>query len=808
MKVSLNWLRDYVDINLTAEELVSGLISIGFDIESVENQAEKLNNFVIGRVLERRKHPNADKLSLCKVDIGTEVLDVVCGAPNVDAGQTICFAKIGAVIPNGDFEIKKTKIRGEFSEGMICSEREMNLGDDQSGIMVLENRLPLGSPFAEYLGMNDVIIDIGVTPNRGDLLSHIGVAREIGFLVNKKVKIPDLNIFESGHDIKSHISVEIDNPDGCNRYCGRFVKNVIVKESPDWLQKKLLSVGMRPINNVVDVTNFVMLECGQPLHAFDYAFVEGKKIVVKDSGILKSYTTLDGKERMLRSSVLLICDAKKPVGIAGIMGGLNSEIRNETKDVFIESAYFDPVNIRQSSKFLGLQTDSSYRFERGVDIDMVKWACDRAAVLIAELSGGEIANGRIDEYPHKINARQIELRTEYLNKVAGIELDKEIVQQLLEKIELRFIDENNGKLKFEIPYFRIHDLKGEIDLIEEAARLYGYDKIREAEYDSITHDTRQYDDELYDFVNMLRDHFIGRGFKEIITNSLISHKQAEIFGENYVGLVNPLSSEMNVLRPNLYTGALDCVRNNFNFKSSSLKLFEVGEIFRHSESETNLVLGIQEDSTILLTLAGEFDHETVNRKPRPFDIFDLKGEVQVLLEKLHIDNLKLNCYNYGDIFDYKVEFSLSESFSEGINPVVAVIFKYTDRCIERFDLTGDIFGCEINVKALFGESLKNRFYKEISKYPPVLRDLSVVVEKGTNASQVEQQILQSGDKLLKKVKLYDVYDFDGKEGKEISYTFSLEFSSDEKTLTDEEINKVQDKIIKDLNKTLNAKLRN
>lgn len=801
MKVSLNWLKNYINVDLPAEELVDGLIHLGFDIESYENEGDKLKGFVIGKVVERKKHPNADKLSVCKVDIGTgELLNIVCGAPNVDAGQTVCVAQVGAIIPNGEFELKKAKIRGEFSEGMICSEREMNLGDDQSGIMVLEDKLPPGSPFAEYLGNNDVVIDIGITPNRGDLLSHIGVAREVGVLTGNKVKIPEIKLNESKEKTSDFISVEIENPDGCYRYCGRLVKNIKIKPSPDWMQKYLISAGLRPINNIVDITNFVMLECGQPLHAFDYDLIEGKKIVVKDSKDTPTFTTLDGKERKLRQDILFICDAKKPVALAGIMGGENSEITEKTKNVFIESAYFDPVRTRKSSKFLGLQTDSSYRFERGVDIDKTSWACSRAAQLIAEYGGGEITSGLTDEYPKHIEQKSVGLRLSYLNKIIGIEFEKEQVIELLARIEIKFIEEKNKTLFFNIPSFRVDDLQREIDLIEEVARIYGYSNIPDSDYDKLYYDSREYDEISERFINDLRIYLVSRGFKEIITNTLVNEKKEKIFSDESIQVLNPFTIDMNVVRSNLYLGALEAVKNNFNFKAPYLKLFEVGDVMKYSDTKGNLIPGIEEDKRILLTAAGEYDFESVSQKSRSFDIFDLKGELQVLLEKLHIDNYKLNDYNYSEIFDFSSEFSVGDK-------VFAKIFKFNNKCLKIYDIDKDVYGCEIYLNVLSEFAGGYRKYEEISKYPPVLRDLSVIVNKDTKVRDLEKQIKLSSGKLLKKLRLYDIYNIDNENSEKTSFTFSLEFSSSEKTLTDEEVNRIQDKIVNDLKRKLKAELR-
>lgn len=810
MKISLKWLKNYLDLDLSAEELAKGLTEIGFDIESVENQADKFKNFIIGKVLEAKKHPNADKLSVCKVDVGKEILNIVCGAPNVAPNQFVCVAMEGAIIPNSGIELKKTKIRGEVSEGMICSAREMNLGDDSEGIMVLEefeplsnfrNQLKIGKSFSEYIGEDDSVFDIGITPNRGDLLSHIGIAREAACLINKKIKLPEIKRGKSSDEITGYITVEIDNSDACRRYYGCFVKNVTVKESPRWIKDYLTAVGLRPINNIVDITNFVMLECGQPLHAFDYEVIAGKKIIVKDSGILKSFKTLDGKERKLRDDILLICDAEKPLGIAGIMGGENSEITSQTKNVFIESAFFDPINIRKSSKFLGLQTDSSYRFERGVDIEMVEFACKRAAALISEYSDGKWVNGEIDVYPNKIEKRIIELRLQYLRKILGIEIPSQEVKDLLNRIDIVSIEQKEKSILLEIPYFRYYDLKNEIDLIEEVARLYGYSKIPDADFDYMYYDTRfrQTDNEI-EFLNKIRNFLVGRGFKEIITNTLVNEEYAGMFDRDYIKLINPSSAEMNTIRNNLILGALETIKTNFNFKVGSLKLFEMGDAMKFNAS-TNLPLkGIEEENYLLLALSGEYDCEVLGQKTRLYDIYDLKGEVQVLLEKFNIDNYKLNDYNYNENFDFSTDIAVQDR-------IIAKIFKISDKCLKLFDIPQTVVCCEINLSQFLKHSQRERIYKEIPKYPPVLRDLSIVVSRDVKVNEIEKIIKSSSDSLLKSIRLYDVYYFGDENSNKKSYTFTLEFLSCEKTLTDEEVNKIQEKVISNLERKLKAELR-
>ncbi|HWA07654.1 MAG TPA: phenylalanine--tRNA ligase subunit beta [Ignavibacteria bacterium] len=685
MKISLNWLRNYIDISLSVDELVKGLTDLGIEVESVENQQEKLNKFVIGKVIERSKHPNADKLSVCKVDAGTgEILNIVCGAPNVDTGQTVCVALVGAIVPNGGFEIKKAKLRGEPSEGMICSAKELELGDDHSGIMVLDTDLPVGTPFAEYLKQNDVILEIGITPNRGDLLSHIGVARELGALTGNKIKEPQLKNDFSGGDLSKKIAVEIENTKGCLRYCGSMVEGITVKESPEWLKSYLNAVGLRPINNIVDVTNYVMMECGQPLHAFDYDTISGKRIIVRSAGNDKKFKTLDSKERTLRDDVLLICDGEKPVALAGIMGGENSEISNSTTSVFIESAYFDPVLTRLSSKYLGLQSDSSYRFERGVDIDRTEWACKRAAELIAELGGGSITDGFIDNYPNRLDNLNVLLRLSHLKRIAGVEYSADTVKELLGKIDIKFISESDEDLLFEIPQSRREDLTREIDLIEDVIRLNGYDKIAIPEYDNLFLDIRDFSNREYDQLREVRKYIVGRGFKEVISNTLVEESFQKKFDENYVSLMNPSSDKMNVLRRNLYVGMFEVIKLNFENSNNTLKLFETGSSFGFDE-KNNII----ENKSILLVLAGERDVKSFSEKQRNFSILDMVSEVEGLFGKLSVENIKKYDYNAQNaLMDYSIEY-------KSRNNIICNIISFSGKFLNSIGIERPVIICQI-----------------------------------------------------------------------------------------------------------------
>jgi len=591
---------------------------------------------------------------------------------------------VGAIVPAGQFEIKKAKLRGEVSEGMICSAKELELGDDHSGIMVLDTNLPLGTPFAEYLNQNDVVLEIGITPNRGDLLSHIGVARELGALIGNMLKEPELKSDFTGNDLVKKISVDIENTKGCLRYCGAMVEGITVKESPEWLKKYIIAIGLRPINNIVDITNYVMMECGQPLHAFDYDSIAGKKIVVRSAGSDKKFKTLDSKERTLRDDVLMICDGEKPVALAGIMGGENSEISNSTTNVFIESAYFDPVLTRLSSKFLGLQSDSSYRFERGVDIDRTEWACKRAAELIAEIAGGKIVNGFIDNYPVKLDKLKVPLRISHLNRIAGIEYSPERTNELLGSIGITNLSGGNGIYEFEIPQSRREDLMREIDLVEEVIRLDGYEKIEIPEYSALCYDTRDFSGKEYDMLREVRKYIVGRGFKEIISNTLVEENFQKHFGDNYIKLMNPSSDKMNVLRSELYVGLFEVIKLNFENSNNSLKLFETGNSFALDENGK-----IVETKSILLTMAGEYDIKSITQKQRNFTILDMVNEAEGLFEKLSVENIKKYDYNAQNaLMDYSIEY-------KSRNNVICNVISFSAKFLNSIGIERPVIICRI-----------------------------------------------------------------------------------------------------------------
>src|SRR5690606_5421828 len=556
---------------ISVDEIVDKLTMCGLEVEDYINQQEIYKDFIIASVTKKEKHPNADKLSLCKVNTGNEELQVVCGAPNVAEGQKIIFAPVGSTIPSNGMKLSKIKIRGVESNGMICSEAELEIGSDASGIKVLDNNLKEGTPITEALGLNDVIFEIAITPNRSDALSHIGIARDLSAIFNRKLIYPEIKIVESETPVTDVASVEILDKENCPRYIARVIKDVKIKESPEWLKDKLIKIGLRPINNIVDITNFVMNETGQPLHAFDLDRLAGKKIIVKSTSSKMKFTTLDSKVRELPAGTLMICDAEREVEIAGVMGGENSEVTSQTKNILLESAHFNPSHIRKVAKALGLSTDASYRFERIVDPNLTEFAANRAASLIAEIAGGKVIKGIIDVYPEKINERKVLLRLSRIKKILGYEIPSDKIKNILTKLGLKMISTEDDKLTLSVPTVR-PDLEREIDIIEEVARIYGYDQIPAVPKITITLE-KKYDEST--FTNNVRELSTSFGLYEILNNPLVDEGAAG-FGGNPVKLLNPQSVEMSFLRTSLVPGALTVIANNINRGEKNLFFFEIG----------------------------------------------------------------------------------------------------------------------------------------------------------------------------------------------------------------------------------------
>jgi phenylalanyl-tRNA synthetase beta chain len=805
MKISHSWLKEYIDFRLTPPQLSDKLSMLGLEVEGYEDLGRKFDKFVVGEVLERGKHPKADRLSLCKVNVGPEVLEIVCGASNVAAGQKVAVALVGATIPRNQhdpegapFTLEQAAIRGVRSNGMICSAFELGVGEDAEGIVVLEPEAKVGMRLAKYLGATDVVYDMEVTANRGDWLSHIGVAREIQVLSGTKAALPRIHITESKARASSYATVKILDREKCLRYSSRILRNISVAPSPKWVQDRLRAVGLRPINNVVDVTNYVLLETGQPLHAFDYDTLAGHAIVAKSAHAGEKFTTLDGKERVLQSDTLMICDAEKPIAIGGVMGGANTEITDSTKNVLLEGAHFFPGNIRRTSKYLGLSTDASQRFERGVDIEMTTYAVNRAAQLLQEFAGAEVLAGCIDVYPRKHRPKTVTLRISRANAVLGTSLSGNEVVGFLRRLGFAPTSRAKDEVRFKVPSFRF-DVEEEIDLIEEVARVFGYDKI-----ETKTRSTVDFSKPLHitTLEDALREYLIGSGFHEIVTYSLQDREKAGMTGETAVEVLKPVSAEASVLRTGLIPGALTVLQHNHAHGREDLRLFEVGNVFQLKEGGSKEELaGYNEESRILIVATGSFLPQQYGTERRSFDLMDMKGEVHDLLSKFCLDNY---CFNSYDSVSALIESALAVEIN---GSYAGFLGKVKKSIAQRFDIEGEVFVSELKVEVLRANWITEKRLTPLPRFPSVHRDLAFVVRGDVEQEKVERTIREAGGTLLTELVLFDVFKGDQIGAGNKSLAYSLEFQPLDRTLTDAEIDAEIARIVNRVESTCGAKLR-
>ncbi len=799
MKISLNWVKDFIDLSgISTEEIVSKLTFSGLEIEELVDQKKIYENFVVGYVKEKKKHPNADKLSLCVVSDGTTDYPVVCGAPNVESRQKIVFAKIGAVIPESRTELKKVKIRGEISEGMICSGKELGISDDHTGIMVLDNDVNVGMVFSDLFEMNDIILEVNITPNRADAFSHFGIARELGAIFNRKVELPNVRLKESKETSTQFAKIKIQNTVDCPRYVGKVVKNITVSESPEWMKKRLRNVGLRPINNIVDVTNYVLFELGQPLHAFDLDKLSGSEIIVRSAGSEQKFTTLDSKERLLQNTDLLICDADKPIAIAGVMGGENSEVTTNTNSVLIESAYFRPSAIRKTSKKLGLSTDSSMRFERGCNVEITNYAARRAAQMMAEISGGSPAQGEIDIYPEVIPQKKVSVRFSRITKILGYKIPDENIESILLNLGFEIDFKSDEEISVIVPLFR-HDIQREVDLIEEIARIYGYENIPDIKNIKITLDEKI---DQSDFVNNTRNILTGLGLNEIITNSLLSDEAVNGFG-NAIKILNPQSFEMSNARTSLIPGTLITISNNLNIREKNLGFYEIGHVFEKlTDGEIINFEDFKETKHLLISLTGSNREDEWYGKSRKYDIFDLKGLADAYLNEISLDSELTDSYykTPNSLFDYYYEFKHKDN-------AVGVGGRVKKAILSKYGIDQDVFIFDFNLSLIENILPGAVGFKELLKYPKIIRDCSFVVDNEVEAAAVIKVISNSGSKLLKKVKLFDIFESESLGQNKKSLAFQLEFYDFNKTLTEEEVEKDFWNAIELVKKNFNSQLR-
>jgi phenylalanyl-tRNA synthetase beta chain len=803
MLVSIKWLKDYIEFELTPEELAAKLTMAGLEVEALERKDPAFSGVVVAKILSISSHPNADKLSLCRISTGAEDYPVVCGAANIKAGDIVPLATVGATIPGG-YTIKRSQIRGELSEGMLCSEEELGIGSDNTGIMILPAELTLGQDLAKALNLGDTVLDIGITPNRSDCLSIIGMAREIAALTGTSVKYPEIAIKEIPEELAGITSVKIEDPDLCPRYTARILKNVKIGPSPFWMKQRLEAVGLRAINNVVDVTNFVMMEFGQPLHAFDYRFLEEGRIVVRRSRAGEPFISLDGKERTLRPDTLMICDGKKPVAIGGIMGGLNSEVKDDTETILLESAYFQPSSIRKSARWLGMGTDAAFRFERGIDPDGVVRALNRSAQLIAETSGGDVCRGIVDEYPAPIEVPQaIPLRIGRVNGILGSNLDEgEIVNVLINLGMTVSMTDEAGTYRVDPPSYRV-DISREIDLIEEVARLVGYDQIElklpQVSVKPLVRETRQVLDE------KIRQILNGCGFSEVIHYSFITPKSCELLKipedderSRMLRIANPLTDDQAVMRTTLVYSLLDTMRSNANNGCYNLKIFETGKIFIdrgrgeqpfEKERLGGVITGLAYD---------DFWH----LKEAPADFFSIKGVVEDLFDALRLSGISYDA-THTEPFLHP-----GRSCTVSINQEpVGLLGELHPDVQAAMDLRNRALVFELDMDALCRHFTGLVNYREVSKYPAITRDVAFLIRNDIESAEIMRLGSLSGEELLEKINVFDIYIGGGiPEGmKSLGVRFS--YRSPGKTLKDEEVNEVHRAIVSGIVSATGAKIR-
>jgi phenylalanyl-tRNA synthetase beta chain len=818
MKISLKWLKDYVDINLASKELAEKLTMAGLEVRAIETVGGTWDNVVIGEVIALDPHPNADRLKLATVDLGTEQVTTVCGAPNISLGQRVTFAHVGACLMDphtGKAEVlKPAKIRGVVSEGMVCSEKELGISESHEGILVLPPEALIGTPVSAYLG--DVVLDLDITPNRPDCLSVIGIAREIAAVTGESLRLPEVHYRETEKPIDSLVSVNIVNPDLCPRYCASLVTGIKIAPSPSWLQQRLNSCGMRPINNVVDVTNYVMLEYGQPLHAFDYDKLKGRQIIVRRAGRGETITTLDGSKRTLNADILVIADKEGAVAVAGIMGGLDSEVTGRTDTILLESANFNQAAIRRGCSHVQFQSEASIRFDKGLNSELPLVPLKRATQLLLELAGGKAARGIIDVYPGKSKPNLVSLTTREVKRLSGLKVNIDEILKVLKALGFECQKGDSGlQILVSAPYWR-SDVKCCADLVEEVARIIGYDKVPmtrlssslPAQKSKLSLEARQ--DELKD---TLRNILTGFGFQEILTYSLVSLEKLQKVSPQLelrippLKVANPMTREQEYLRTSLRAGLLATLAHNQKFEQAGIRLFEIGKVFlpqhppvivseaKQSQEEKELP---QEKEMVCALLGGTRTELSWQTDKESLDFFDAKGVVEAILNQLGL------------------KASFEHSDDEGLHPgrranvtveddKVGIVGDLHPRVAQAFELSNTICLIEIDLEKLLTKIARTRGYQSIPRFPSVSRDIALVIDEQMTYRSVEE-IIQSFP-LVTKVTLFDLYRGEQiAEGKK-SFAIRIVCQSPSRTLTDEEVDQTQKQMLARLRQELGATLR-
>ncbi|MGD9898936.1 MAG: phenylalanine--tRNA ligase subunit beta [Calditrichaceae bacterium] len=792
MKLSYDWLKKYIDFDYSPSELADKLTNLGIEVEEIYTLIPEFSGVVIGHVKSVNKHPDADKLSVCTVSDGEEDFQVICGAPNVAEGQLIPFAKVDAMLPNG-MKIRKAKIRGVVSFGMICSKQELGLEAASEGIWPLDDSFTTGEDFYSVLAKKqDHILDLFITPNRPDCMSIVGIAREISAVTGNKLRLPEINLNEnSALKTANLVSINIQSTDGCPRYAARVIKNVKIDESPDWIKEKLQAVGVRSINNVVDITNYVLMELGHPLHAFDLDNIKGSEINVRFSKPREKFVTLDEKERELPEKTVLICDQTKAVAIGGIMGGLNSEVSDSTVNILLESAYFNPVRISASSKKLGLGTEASQRFERGADPNGVLQALNRAAALISDIAGGDIARGIVDVYPEPVEKQEVHFRPERVNRLLGSNLENAVIIEKLESLGIVY-----SQNKAVIPTFRV-DLQREVDLIEEVARLVSYENLPVNITTEIPYETDEFTSE--NLISQMRANLIELGLNESFSNSMLPSDEVQPFsqGEN-VTILNPISDDMTTMRPALLPGLLKAVAYNQNRNISDIRLFEIGRVFRNYKKDRLP----DQPKTIAGVISGKRFPQTWNSSKELVDFYDIKGIAESFLAKIFLDNFHIILY---DKYAYMLgQETIAFLFKEQI---FGYCGRVDDQIIKSFGINNPVYAFEFDVDLIVGNLKTSKKYAPVPKFPYIEVDMALVMGEEIGSADVIKFVSETGRPLLNHVEVFDVYRGDKLPEAQKSLAIRMRFQSPKRTLSDNEVDKIFRKIISESELKFNAKLR-
>lgn len=820
MNISYKWLKEYVDFSLTPQQVADALTSEGLEVDSLEEVPAirgGLKGIVVGEVLECDPHPDSDHMHVCSVNLGEkEPVQIVCGASNIAKGQKVMVATIGCVLYDGDkeFKIKKSRLRGIDSYGMICAEDEIGVGKDHNGIIVLPQDTKPGTPAAEYYNLeSDYVIEIDITPNRADACSHYGVARDLyAWLVRNgyetSIHRPSVDDFKIDNE-DLNINIEVENSEACPRYCAITVKDCEVKESPEWLKTKLETIGLRSINNIVDITNYIMMAYGQPLHCFDADMIKGNKVVVRTMPEGTPFVTLDGMEHKLSEKDLAICNAEEPMCIAGVFGGKGSGTYDTTKDVLFESAYFNPTWIRKSARRHGLSTDASFRFERGIDPNGQIYALKQAAMLAKELAGGKISMSIKDVRKEEVKDFIVDLDYEYAFNLMGKVIDKNIIKEIVTSLEMKILEDSDNGLKLAVPPYRV-DVTRPCDVVEEILRIYGYNNVEIPTSINSTLTIEGEEDRSHKLRDLVSEQLVGYGFNEVMNNSLTKTSYYETL-ENLslnkaVKIMNPLSSDLGVMRQTLLFGGLENIKRNLNRKIEDLRFFEFGNCYHYDASKLsdNHMTAYSEELHLGMWLAGKREHNSWIKENEKTSIYELKAHVENVFRRLGVQAQALNISENAESDLMSV--TLKYTAHNGKDIAVLGIVKHG--ILQKLDISGDVFFADINWTNLMKLTRKNKVvYSKLSKFPPVSRDLALLVKSDVKFADIERIARSTEKKLLKSVELFDVY-----EGKNIgegmkSYAVNFILEDSEKTLTDERTDKVMKNIMNNLAREIGAQQR-